>query len=94
MEKISAGKSISEGLTGHREFPPIVTQMVKVGEQTAQLDEIMAKLANFYEKEVDTKVGTLTTLLEPIIMIILGIGVGVLVAGILMPIYNMAGTAG
>lgn len=94
VEKISAGKSISEGLTGHREFPPIVTQMVKVGEQTAQLDEIMAKLANFYEKEVDTKVGTLTTLLEPIIMIILGIGVGVLVAGILMPIYNMAGTAG
>lgn len=94
VTKISEGKSISEGLTGHPEFPNIVTQMVKVGEQTAQLDDIMAKLAAFYEKEVDNKVGTLTTLLEPIIMIILGLGVGVLVAGILMPIYNLASTAG
>ena len=67
--------------------------MVKVGEQTAQLDDILGKLALFYEKEVDNKVSTLTTLLEPIIMIILGIGVGVLVAGILLPIYNIASTA-
>ncbi len=92
VTKISAGKSISEGLSGHPEFPNIVTQMVKVGEQTAQLDEIMNKLALFYEKEVDTKVATLATLLEPIIMIILGIGVGLLVAGVLMPIYNLAST--
>lgn len=91
--KITAGKSISEGLSGHREFPNIVTQMVKVGEQTAQLDDILGKLALFYEKEVDTKVSTLTTLLEPVIMIVLGIGVGVLVAGILLPIYNVASTA-
>lgn len=92
--KIQAGKSISEGLMGHPEFPSIVTQMVRVGEQTAQLDDIMNKLANFYEKEVDNKVATLTTLMEPLIMIILGIGVGILVAGILMPIYNLASTAG
>jgi type IV pilus assembly protein PilC len=92
--KITAGKNISEGLSGHPEFPSIVTQMVRVGEQTAQLDDILDKLANFYEKEVDNKVATLTTLLEPIIMIILGIGVGALVAGILLPIYNLAGTAG
>ena len=94
VSKISAGKSISEGLSGHPEFPSIVTQMVKVGEQTAQLDDIMAKLAMFYEKEVDAKISTLATLLEPIIMVILGIGVGLLVAGILMPIYNMASTVG
>lgn len=94
VTKIQGGKSISEGLSGHPEFPNIVTQMVRVGEQTAQLDDIMAKLANFYEKEVDTKVATLTTLLEPIIMIILGVGVGVLVAGILMPIYNLASAGG
>ncbi|MBI5530621.1 MAG: type II secretion system F family protein [Candidatus Doudnabacteria bacterium] len=94
VAKIQAGKTISEGLSGHREFPNLVTQMVRVGEQTAQLDDIMSKLANFYEKEVDNKVGTLTTLLEPIIMIILGLGVGVLVAGILMPIYNLASSAG
>ena len=94
VTKIQGGKSISEGLSGHPEFPAIVTQMVKVGEQTAQLDDIMGKLASFYEKEVDAKVSTLTTLLEPIIMIVLGIGVGVLVAGILMPIYNLASSSG
>lgn len=93
-DKIAAGKSISDGLSGHKEFPSIVTQMVRVGEQTAQLDDILAKLANFYEKEVDAKVGTLTTLMEPVIMIILGLGVGVLVAGILMPIYSMSSTSG
>ena len=92
--QITAGKSISEGLSGHPEFPGIVTQMVKVGEQTAKLDEIMAKLASFYEKEVDAKVSTLTTLLEPLIMVVLGIGVGILVAGVLLPIYNLANTSG
>jgi len=91
--KIQAGKSISEGLSGHPEFPSIVTQMVKVGEQTAQLDDIMHKLGSFYEQEVDAKVSTLTTLLEPLIMIVLGLGVGVLVAGILLPIYNLASTS-
>ncbi len=94
VEKISNGKSISEGLTGHPEFPTIVIQMVRVGEQTAQLDDILAKLASFYEKEVDAKVSTLTTLLEPVIMILLGLGVGAMVAGILLPIYNMASSAG
>ncbi len=93
VAKIEAGKSISEGLSGHPEFPSLVTQMLKVGEQTAQLDDITAKLASFYEKEVDAKISTLTTLLEPIIIIILGIGVGLLVAGILLPIYNLASTA-
>lgn len=93
VTKIQGGKSVSEGLSGHPEFPNIVIQMVRVGEQTAQLDEILAKLASFYEKEVDRKVATLTTLLEPLIMIVLGIGVGLLVAGILLPIYNLASTA-
>lgn len=93
VSQIQAGKTVSDGLSGHPEFPNIVTQMVKVGEQTAQLDDILGKLALFYEKEVDTKVATLTTLLEPLIMIVLGLGVGVLVAGILLPIYNLASTA-
>ncbi len=93
-DQVTNGKSISESLTGHREFPPLVTQMIKVGEQTAELDTILAKLADFYEKEVDAKVGVLATLLEPLIMIILGIGVGLLVAGILLPIYNLASTSG
>jgi type IV pilus assembly protein PilC len=93
VKKIQSGKSVSESITGYKEFPKIVVQMVKVGEQTAQLDDILAKIAVFYEKEVDNKVGTLTTLLEPLIMIVLGVGVGVMVAGILLPIYNLASSA-
>jgi type II secretory pathway component PulF len=93
VHQIQNGKTISDGLGDHKEFPNIVIQMVRVGEQTAQLDDIMGKLAIFYEKEVDVKVATLTTLMEPLIMILLGIGVGALVAGILMPIYNLASTA-
>ncbi|MDE2312480.1 MAG: type II secretion system F family protein, partial [Patescibacteria group bacterium] len=94
VSQIQAGKTVSDGLSGHSEFPNVVVQMVRVGEQTAQLDDILGKLATFYEKEVDTNVATLTTLLEPLIMIVLGLGVGVLVAGILLPIYNMASNAG
>lgn len=89
-QQVTNGKAISESLAHHKEFPPLVTQMVKVGEQTAQLDTILLKLAIFYEKEVDAKVGTLSSLLEPIIMLILGLGVGLLVAGVLLPIYNLA----
>lgn len=90
VEQVTNGKTISDALARHKELPPIVTQMVRVGEQTAQLDNILLKLAVFYEKEVDTKVATLSSLLEPIIMLILGLGVGVLVAGVLLPIYNLA----
>ncbi len=88
--QVTNGKSISDSLSGYPEFPPLVTQMVRVGEQTAELDTILNKLAIFYEKEVDTKVATLSSLLEPVIMVILGIGVGILVAGVLLPIYNLA----
>lgn len=94
VEEITNGKGISEALVSGKLYPPLVTQMIKVGEETAQLDAILAKLAVFYEKEVDNKVSTLTTLLEPLIMIVLGLGVGLLVAGVLLPIYNLASTAG
>jgi type IV pilus assembly protein PilC len=91
--KLAVGKTISEAFTGHKEIPKIVTQMIQVGEQSATLTSILEKLASFYEKEVDAKIATLTSLMEPIIMLILGAGVGVLVAGILLPIYNIASTS-
>ena len=93
-DKLASGKQISEALAGHKEFPPIVTQMVKVGEQSATLTDILSKLANFYEKEVDTVIGSLTTLLEPIIILVLGVAVGILTAGILLPIYTLGTNAG
>lgn len=93
-QRLASGESINSSLQGNPEFPPIVTQMVRVGEETAQLDDILSKLASFYEREVDEKVSTLTTLLEPMIMIVLGVGVGALVAGVLLPIYNLASSVG
>ncbi|MHB8871454.1 MAG: type II secretion system F family protein [Candidatus Doudnabacteria bacterium] len=91
--RLGAGKSIADSLQGHKEIPVIVTQMVMVGEQSATLTNILQKLASYYEKEVDAKIATLTSLMEPIIMLILGVGVGILVAGILLPIYNLASNA-
>lgn len=89
---VTNGQSVSESLAAHKEFPPLVTQMMRVGEQTAELDTILLKIASFYEREVDNSIGMLSSLLEPIIMLVLGLGVGVLVVGILMPIYNLANT--
>lgn len=88
--EVETGKSIAVVFGQHREIPTIVTQMIRIGEQTGSLDEILGKLAHFYDKEVDTTLATLTTLLEPIIMIVLGLAVAVMVAGILLPIYNLA----
>jgi type IV pilus assembly protein PilC len=91
---VAGGKSVSESLSFHEEFPPIVSQMVRVGEEAGQLDDILDKLARFYEKDLEEQVTSLTSLLEPVIMIVLGLGVGALVAGVLLPIYNLASSIG
>lgn len=89
--QVRNGKSIASALTGRAEIPPIVAQMTQIGESTGRLQEILDKLAQFYEKEVEAVLQILTTLLEPITMILLGLAVAVMVAGILLPIYNLAG---
>jgi len=91
--QVRNGKSIASALVMHKEFPDIVGQMIQIGESTGRLHEIMGKLAIFYEKEVDAVLKILTTLLEPIIMMLLGLAVAVMVAGILLPIYNLASAA-
>lgn len=92
-KEVRNGKTISAALAGFKEVPVIVTQMTQIGESTGKLKEIMDKLASFYEKEVEAMLRVLTTLIEPLIMIILGLAVAVMVAGILLPIYNLASTA-
>ncbi len=88
--EVETGKSIGTVFAERQEMPRIVTQMIRVGEQTGSLGDILGKLAHFYDKEVENQLATLTTLLEPIIMILLGGAVAVMVAGILLPIYNLA----
>ena len=89
-QQVRNGKSISSALVERSEFPAIVSQMVQIGESTGELQQILDKLASFYEKEVESVLKILTTLIEPIVMILLGLAVAVMVAGILLPIYNLA----
>jgi len=68
----------------------MVSQMMQLGERTGRLDEILDKLANFYTREADNMISNLVTLIEPVVMVTIGIGVGLLVSAIILPIYNLA----
>lgn len=89
-EDIKGGRQISESLRVHEEIPSIMVQMVKVGEETGELGTILKTLSDFYRREVNTAVDALVDLIEPAMMVTLGLGVGVLLASVLMPIYNLS----
>jgi type IV pilus assembly protein PilC len=91
---ISEGKTIAEPLANSKVFPVMVTQMVSVGEATGALDTMLNKIADFYDDEVDAAVGALTSLLEPILMIFLGVVIGGLVIAMYLPIFKLAGVVG
>jgi len=86
---VTEGKTLAEPLKISGVFPPMVTQMVSVGEQTGALDAMLSKIADFYDDEVDTAVSTLTSLLEPIMIVILGVIVGGLVVAMYLPIFKL-----
>jgi len=87
--RVEKGVSIGDAMLAYPLFPQIVVQMVKIGEETGKLDESLLKVSEYYEREVDQTVKTLTTAMEPVIMIILGIGVAFLVISIITPIYSL-----
>ncbi|MDP2593881.1 MAG: type II secretion system F family protein [bacterium] len=88
---VRGGMSISDALGRHPEMPGIMVAIVRVGEETGELGSILATLAKFYEREVTNAVETLVGLIEPLMIVALGLGVGVLLAAVLLPIYNLAG---
>lgn len=90
-DAVKAGSSLSDALGKHEHIPQIMIQMVKVGEETGALSNILKTLAHFYKREVDDAVDTLVGLIEPAMIVALGISVGVLLASVLVPIYNIAG---
>ena len=90
---VKAGRSFADALAEYPEIPGVLVQMVKVGEETGSLSEIMGTLAVFYRREVNNAVDTLIGLIEPVMIVLLGLGVGVLLASVLMPIYSMTGNA-
>lgn len=89
---VKGGASISDALSKHAEIPGIMVAMTKVGEETGELGKILTTLAKFYNREVTNAVDTLVSLIEPAMVVLLGVGVGILLAAILLPIYNLAGS--
>lgn len=93
-QSISEGKTISEPLAKTKVFPPMVVQMISVGETTGALDAMLGKIADFYDEEVDAAVTALTALLEPMLMVFLGVVIGFIVVAMYLPIFKMAGSMG
>lgn len=87
--QVEKGLPLASALARTGVFPPILPQMIAVGEETGKLEEVFSKVSTYFEQEADTSVRTLTTALEPLIMILLGIGVGFLIIAVIMPIYNL-----
>lgn len=88
--KVKAGQALSAALEERDEIPSMLTQMVKVGEETGELGNILKTMSKFYQREVMNSVDTLVSMIEPAMIVALGIGVGILLASVLMPIYNIA----
>lgn len=93
-KSISEGHTIAEPLAKSGVFPPMVCQMIAVGEQSGSIDTMLNKIADFYDDEVDDAVGNLTAMMEPLLMLFLGTTVGGLVIAMYLPIFKLAGTVG
>jgi type IV pilus assembly protein PilC len=93
-QKISEGKDLASPLIETKVFPSMVVQMIGVGEQTGAMDQMLQKIADFYEEEVDVAVGAMTSLMEPIMMVFLGTLVGGLIVAMYLPVFELAGNIG
>lgn len=94
IESIKEGQTIAGPLGKQKVFPAMVVQMIEVGETTGALDTMLSKIADFYDEEVDAAVEALTSLLEPILMVFLGVTIGFIVVAMYMPIFKMASLMG
>jgi len=88
-KQVEKGLPLSSAIAKNEFFPPIVSQMLSVGEETGKLDEVLLKVSKYFQSESEESLKGLTTAIEPLIMIVLGVGVGFLIIAIIMPIYNL-----
>jgi type II secretory pathway component PulF len=88
-KRVEKGVTVGDALSAYPVFPQILVQLVKVGEQTGKLDETLIKASEYFETEVDQSVKTLTTAMEPFIMVVLGVGVAFLIISVITPIYSL-----
>lgn len=91
---VKNGKQLSEPLSKSKHFPPIVSQMIAIGEETGQIDTILVKVADFYEEEVETTIDGLSSIIEPIMIVVLGAIVGVIAASVMGPISSLSKNIG
>jgi general secretion pathway protein F len=91
---VREGASLAQPLKDSGVFPPLVTRMIAVGEQTGEMEEMLVKVADIYDQQVETMVSTLTSLLEPVMIVIIGAVMGFIVFAVLLPIFNLTSTIG
>ncbi|HSX53651.1 MAG TPA: type II secretion system F family protein [Patescibacteria group bacterium] len=91
IDKVKGGKALSDSLAGDPNFLDLVPNMLHIGEQSGAIEAMMGKIADYYEKEVDNEIRNISTLVEPVMMVVLGIFAFIIVAAVLLPIYGLAG---
>jgi type IV pilus assembly protein PilC len=94
IKEVEAGNSVASVMVRTKVIPPMLPQMMIVGEQTGKLDLILDKLSAFYAKELENNVANLVSIIEPLILVVMGVGVAVIVMAILLPMYNLSSAAG
>lgn len=90
-DKVKGGRALSESIKNDPNFLELVPNMISIGEQSGSLEAMMAKIAEYYEKEVDDEIKSISTIIEPVLMVILGVVAFIIVAAVLLPIYGLAG---
>ncbi len=93
-KEVEEGKTIAEPLTRSEQFPPMVCQMIGVGEQTGAMDTMLSKIADFYEDEVDAAVEGMMSLIEPVIIAFLGVVIGTIVVAMYLPMFSLISQIG
>lgn len=91
IEKVKGGKSLASALKGDQYFLPLVPDMLRIGEQSGSVEQMLSKTADYYEREVDNEIKAVTTTIEPVLMILMGIVAITIVAASLLPVYNLVG---
>ncbi len=92
-EKVRGGKSLADAIGTDPNFLPLVPSMLKIGEQSGSMEEMLSKAAEYYEKEVDNQVAAISSIIEPVMMVLLGVVAFIIVAAVLLPIYGLAGNS-
>lgn len=92
-DKVRGGKSLADSIQNDPNFLPLVPNMLKIGEQSGSMEQMLNKAADYYEKEVDNQVATISSIIEPVMMVLLGVVAFIIVAAVLLPIYGLAGNS-